>query len=333
MSTTTLNPQDELRQLAGLILEFVESSDLNLAALIKPQGLTEKEVRHAAAGKYDELSASAILDQVKAITAQIGGAGEADPLYEDMSTAKQVRAAFSRLRLSNTKAKLLIVEGQTGMGKTSAGEIISAKMRDLNATAAIYTIEASAAWRGRSGPMMNAMLAALGMPHKSRSNESKLEKLVESLNQRPATFIIDEIHDGGVDMLRALKTLLNRTTAKIVLLAHPKLFRDLENEAWDDVRQLTGNRLLARIDLGKVTEPDVALMLSRRLPGLNGSTADAASALTKAAHGNGNFALVREVIVRLQRHAAKSGASLGRDDVEKALRAELRDRKALCLSA
>ena len=189
MSTTTLNPQDELRQLAGLILEFVESSDLNLAALIKPQGLTEKEVRHAAAGKYDELSASAILDQVKAITAQIGGAGEADPLYEDMSTAKQVRAAFSRLRLSNTKAKLLIVEGQTGMGKTSAGEIISAKMRDLNATAAIYTIEASAAWRGRSGPMMNAMLAALGMPHKSRSNESKLEKLVESLTNglRPSS--------------------------------------------------------------------------------------------------------------------------------------------------
>lgn len=337
MSTPNTTPADiELRQLAGLILEYADSSDSDLQELAAAHSLSAKEIKAAAAGKYDELAAFSIIDQVKAMAAAIGGGSEdgADTLYEDMSTAKAVRAAYTRLRLSNTKAKLVIVEGQTGMGKTSAGEIIANKTRELNPTASIHHIEASAAWKGRPGPMMAAMLSALGMPDNSRATASKLEKLVEALGQRPTTFIMDEIHDGGVDMLRTLKTLLNRSGVKIILLAHPRLFRDLENEAWDDVRQLTGNRLLARIDLGRVNEADVTLMLTKRLPLLTGdSRASAAAALTKAAHGNGNYALIREVIVRLKRSASKTKAkALTSQDVDKAIRDELRDRKALHLA-
>ncbi|MES2596405.1 MAG: ATP-binding protein [Verrucomicrobiota bacterium] len=331
---STASPASELRQLAGLILEFCDSSDTDLGEVVTPHGLSAKEIKAATAGKYDDDAAASMLEAVKAAAASINGQGsEPDPLYEDMSTTKAVRAAYTRLRLSGTKAKLVIIEGQTGMGKTSSGEIIATKTRDLNPTASIHSIEATSAWKGRPGPMMAAMLRALGMPDNSRSGAAKLEKLVEALNQRPTTFIIDEIHDGGVDMLRMLKTLLNRSSVKVVLLAHPRLFRDLENEAWDDVRQLTGNRLLARIDLGRVTEADATMMLTKRVPSLNGDTKQAAVTLAKAAHGNGNFALIREIIVRLQRHATRNKAkALTMQDVEKALREELRDRKALSLS-
>lgn len=325
MQTT---PQNEARDLAALLIEYCETSEATLANLGKPHSLTAREIERAAEGKLDELAAEGVLDALRAIAAEIGGSVDAaDPLYEDMGTAKLVRQAFTRLRMSNTKAKLVIVEGQTGMGKTSAGEIISAKMRALNPAACIFKIEATAAWRGRAAPMMAAMLRALGMPDNSRSASVRLEKLVDALNQRPAVFIIDEIHDGGVDMLRTLKTLLNRSPLKLVLLAHPRLFRDLENEAWDDVRQLTGNRLLARIDLGRVTEADTLLMLTKRLPKLP-EPKKAAATLAKAAHGNGNYALIREIIARLQKDAAPTLAS-----VEDALRAELLARRALNLSA
>lgn len=321
-------PQHEARDLSALLLEYSESSGQSLDTLGKPHGLTANQISLAASGKMDDLVAEGILDALRALSAEIGGTGDAaDPLYEDMSTAKLVRAAFTRLRMSSTKAKLVIVEGQTGMGKTSAGEIIAAKMRALNPAASIYKIEATAAWRGRAAPMMAAMLRALGMPDNNRSASVRLEKLVEALSQRSAVFIIDEIHDGGVDMLRTLKTLLNRTPLKLVLLAHPRLFRDLENEAWDDVRQLTGNRLLARIDLGRVTEPDTLLMLSKRLPAF-AEAKKLAATLTKAANGNGNFALVREVIARIQKERITTLAA-----AEQALRDELQARRAIALSA
>lgn len=322
MQTT---PQTEARDLAALLIEYCETSEQTLALLSKPHGLTVKEIQQAADGKLDELAAEGVLDGLRAMIG--GNVDAADPLYEDMGTAKLVRQAFIRLRMSNTKAKLVIVEGQTGMGKTSAGEIISAKMRALNPAACIFKIEATAAWRGRAAPMMAAMLRALGMPDTTRSASVRLEKLVDALNQRPAVFIVDEIHDGGVDMLRTLKTLLNRSPLKLVLLAHPRLFRDLENEAWDDVRQLTGNRLLARIDLGKVKEEDVLLMLTKRLPKFD-EAKKAAVTLAKAAHGNGNYAVIREVIARMQKQGVPTLAS-----AEQALRDELDSRRALNLSA
>lgn len=325
MQTT---PQTEARDLAALLIEYCETSEQTLAILCKPHGLTPREIELAAGSKLDDLASEGILERLRAIAAEIGGnVDAADPLYEDMGTAKLVRQAFTRLRMSNTKAKLVIVEGQTGMGKTSAGEIISAKMRALNPAACIFKIEATAAWRGRAAPMMAAMLRALGMPDTTRSASVRLEKLVDALNQRPAVFIVDEIHDGGVDMLRTLKTLLNRSHLKLVLLAHPRLFRDLENEAWDDVRQLTGNRLLARIDLGRVTEADTLLMLTKRLPKFD-EAKKAAATLAKAAHGNGNYAVIREVIARMQKQAVPTLAS-----AEQALREELLSRRALNLSA
>lgn len=325
MQTT---PQTEARDLAALLIEYCETSEQTLAILCKHHGLTPREIELAAGSKLDDLASEGILERLRAIAAEIGGnVDAADPLYEDMGTAKLVRQAFTRLRMSNTKAKLVIIEGQTGMGKTSAGEIISAKMRALNPAACIFKIEATAAWRGRAAPMMAAMLRALGMPDTTRSASVRLEKLVDALNQRPAVFIVDEIHDGGVDMLRTLKTLLNRSPLKLVLLAHPRLFRDLENEAWDDVRQLTGNRLLARIDLGRVTEADTLLMLTKRLPKFD-EAKKAAATLAKAAHGNGNYAMIREVIARMQKQAVPTLAS-----AEQALREELLSRRALNLSA
>lgn len=338
MQTSPETPIDTLRAIVADLCEFCDAHDIQLADLCQEHHLNEADIQRLRAGSIDPEECAALLPVYQAAANAIGGeAGEADPLYDDFSTAKMVRAAFSRLRLSRTSAKLIVVEGNTGMGKTSAGRIISAKLRELNPVAAIYHIEASAGWGDRPNAMYAAMLRALGMPDNSRSQAARESKLIEALAHRPATFIVDEIHDVGVRCLRAIKHLLNEGPTKIVMLTHPRLFRDLERENWDDVGQLTGNRLLARIDLGRVNAADVALMFQRRLPQLNGDTKAAAEAVAKAAQGNGNYAFARETIIRLQRHAVKllknrQKPKLSLTDVETHLRAELRDRKALALA-
>lgn len=333
MSTPTITPAQELRALAVDILEYAEASDLTKAELLRqfPELGSDKTLGSIAKGQTDELDLDKWLPAYQAVAARFipTAEPETDPLYDDLSTTKTIRREFTRLKMSKTAAKLIIIEGHTGMGKTSSGKVIAKKMADANAVSSLLHIEASAGWGDRPNAMIASMLKALGMPDNSRSQAVRLEKLIEALNNRPSVFIVDEVHDVAGRCLRTLKTLLNQTPVKIILLTHPRLFRDLERENWDDVGQLTGNRLLARIDLGEIKAADVALILSRRLPELNGDTATSAKDLAASAKGNGNFAFIREVVVRAKKKLAKDQSPhLTSQELDALMREELRARSA-----
>ena len=327
--TNTESAQNALREIALLLKEHAESEDLSLRRLIEqhPELGSAATFSRICEGRWDDITAEAWLDKYKAVMNAVSDdQSDADPLYEDLSTAKAVRGQFTRLKLSRTNAKLIIVEGYTGAGKTSAGKIIAAKYNAMTTVQSVFTIEASAGWGDRPNAMLSEMLRALGRADGGRSQAARLEKLCDVLSERPVVFIIDEVHDFGVRCLRVVKTILNRTSTKIVLLCHPRLFRDLERENWDDLSQLTGNRLLARIHLGTLSEQDVSLILKRRVPSLNGSTEEAAKQLADTALNNGNLAFVRETVVRLNKLATKREGHLTLDDVKACAAAELKAR-------
>lgn len=326
--TNTETAQVELRGIGLLIREHAEGEDLSIRTLLAnhPKLGSDQTLNRICAGQWDKVNADDWLDAYRAVLEVIAGqANDAAPLYDDLTTAKKLRSQFSRLKLSRTAAKLIIVEGYTGAGKTTAGQIVARKYNDMAPSQQVFTIEASAGWGDRPNAMLAAMLQALGRADGGRSQASRLEKLVEVLNEKPAFFIIDEVHDFGVRCLRVIKTILNRSGTKIVLLCHPRLFRDLERDNWDDLSQLTGNRLLARIDLGTLDVADVATIVSRRVPALAGLAAEQFTPLAQAALQNGNLAFVREVVVRLIKEAKKK-PGLTLDDVTAATTAELKAR-------
>jgi hypothetical protein len=166
--STTQTPAKELQGLAQDILEYASSQDMSKAELLRTHpGLgSDKTLGAIAAGKTDELDVDKWLTAYRAVTAEISPDAEADadPLFEDLSTTKAVRHHFTRLKMSRTNAKLVIVEGQTGMGKTSAGRIITKKMRDLNPVASIFDIEASAGWGDDPMPCWPPCSAPWGCP-------------------------------------------------------------------------------------------------------------------------------------------------------------------------
>lgn len=327
--TNTETAQQELREIALLLKEHADAEDTSLAELIRqyPALGSDKTFGLICKGHFDELKADKWLDAYRAVRDSVSDSDDADPLYEDLSTARLVRGQITRLKLSRTNAKLVIVEGYTGAGKTSTAKIIATKYNGMTATQQVYTIEASAGWGDRPNAMLTAMLKALGRGDGGRSQAARLDKLCDVLAERPVMFIIDEVHDFGVRCLRVVKTILNATPTKIILLAHPRLFKNLERENWDDLSQLTGNRLLARIHLGTLAVDDVETILKRRLPlpGLNGDLKDAAKLVADAALNNGNLAFVREVAVRLIKAAKKIPLNLAA--VQTAVRKEIQGRK------
>jgi hypothetical protein len=168
MSARDLRDHDNAQSLARDILEWAECNDISKAALIRehPALGSDKTLASIAAGRLAELDTGKWLDAYRSVAAALvpDAEDDPDPLFEDLSTAKRVRSEFTRLKMSRTNAKLLIVEGATGMGKTSAGVIISRKMRELNPVAHIHHIEASAGWGDRPNAVFAAILKTLGMP-------------------------------------------------------------------------------------------------------------------------------------------------------------------------
>jgi len=326
--TNTEKTRETLREIGMVIREHAEGEEISIRKLLEahPRLGSDQTLARICGGQWDKVHAEDWLDAYRGVLEAITGqANDAAPIYEDLTTAKKVRGQFSRLKLSRTAAKLILVEGYTGAGKTTAGKIVADKYNAMAPSQQVFTIEASAGWGDRPNAMLAEMLRALGRADGGRSQASRLDKLVEVLNERPAFFIIDEVHDFGVRCLRVLKTLLNRSPVKVVLLCHPRLFRDLERDNWDDLSQLTGNRLLARIDLGTLDVGDVALIMTRRIPALAGIPADKFTPLAQAALQNGNLAFVREVVERLAKEARKK-PDLTLKDVTAATLAELKAR-------
>lgn len=307
--TTTESLERELQESACLIAEHAEAEGWSKAEMIRqlPSLKSDRTFDRVRAGDFASLGDlgalhAAYRGTLDALAAQIGSE---DTLYDDLSTTKALRSQTVRLKLSRTKAKLIVVEGYTGSGKTSAGEVIARTYNSMAPLQQVFTIEASAGWGDRPNAMLTAMLRGLGREATGRSQAARLDKLVEVLNERPVMFIVDEVHDFGVRCLRVIKTLLNETPVKVIMLCHPRLFRDLERDNWDDLSQLTGNRMLARIELGTLAEEDVTLMLKRRLPGLE-LDAKTPRQLAEMALNHGNLAFVRETILRTSKAAAKA---------------------------
>lgn len=336
MSTNTTNTeaaQKELREIALLLAEYADAEDISRAKFITEhrENLgSDKTFGSILKGDFSELDVDRWLSAYRIVRDVISDAGEADPLYDDLSTTKRVRSAISRLKLSKTLAKLVIIKGYTASGKTSALKVIREKYNAMNPTQYVYATEASAGWSDRPTAMLGAMLKALGMDAGARNTASRQDRLIEALNVRGVMLTIDEVHDLGPRCLRVIKHLLNNSPLKIVMACHPRLWRQLEAEASDDLSQLTGNRLLASIDLGTLSVDDVKTLLSRRLvaSGLDGDLSQAAALVAEAALNYGNLAFVREIIVRLNKQARKLRAGhLTLDHVKDAISKERHARR------
>ncbi|MCW0218366.1 MAG: ATP-binding protein [Prosthecobacter sp.] len=334
MSTTQQTPAQELRTLALQILEISNADDLSKAELIRLHpglGQSDKTITAIAKGRTDDLDIEKWLPAYRSVFNELVGASGDDELtlYEELSSAIAVRGQTSRLIYSRTLARILIIKGETGTGKTSALDIIREKYNDMTVQPRVFRVEASAAWGDRPNSMLEEMLSALGVDPGRRNATARLRKLADTINTRGVGTIIqvDEVHDFGVRCLRTLKTVISQSNVKIQLACHKRLFRTIETEHADDLSQLTGNRLLAIVELGAPQDDDVKILLQKRLPTIASDQLPAsATELARHARGNGNLAFVREVLVRAHRAQAKTKTPVTLEDIKRHIGDELKAR-------
>ena len=201
-------------------------------------------------------------------------------------------------------ARFVLVLGDSGAGKTSSRRLLIESFGQR-----ILWTEASEVWADSPMAFLGAVLRATGDKNPPYNTVVRQQKVEEHLKLGRVCLIVDEGHHLGPRCLNTIKGLLNNTPGEFVVLALYSLWKRLEREAYEEVKQLTGNRLAIRIQL-RLQNSDVLKMLQRRLTWIDQDgeksleASKAVTLLTEKAPRYGNLAFVREVCKQAAEMAA-----------------------------
>jgi DNA transposition AAA+ family ATPase len=302
----------ELQDLAQKVQEFQIAKKLSDSALAKqvPSIGSTKTYRRILAGDLKELDLENQLNNYRSAVAFIesmaGDDGEEEELYDDLYPVIQLKRAFFETTRDRGQARAIFLLGPSGSGKTSARKLLLEKYGQR-----LATIEASVVWNDSPQAMLAALLSALGkddVPFIER-----LDETLKRLKKYRRCICVEEAHHLGPRCLNLIKTLINQTPAEFILIAIDTLWKKLETRAYEEAKQLTGNRLAEKIYLGRdVRESDVKKLIERRITNwANGDIKQAVAVAMKEANGStGMYAFIREACKRANEKAGKDEVTI-----------------------
>lgn len=299
METNENTPAAELVKLAKQIKQWQEAKGLSTSAMLRRfSGLgSDRTYGKLSSGSTEQLDTEKQLINYRSVWALIEAVGDdastSEDFYDDLSPVVQLRRAMMETFLETGNARFILVQGDTGCGKTSAAKSLIQRY----GSRLLFT-ELSPVFGDSPYNFLGLVLQALGQKNAPSNGVDCFVKVVHELNTTRRCLVIDELHHAGPRILNTIKTLINQTPGEFVGLAMPTLWNRLEKAAYDECRQLTGNRLAERIQLDRINKADMTKFVTRRLPGLNGTTKQAIAILEQNAIGRGNLAFVRDVCRR-----------------------------------
>ncbi|OAI55547.1 hypothetical protein AYO49_05435 [Verrucomicrobiaceae bacterium SCGC AG-212-N21] len=186
----------------------------------------------------------------------------AEPMYKDLPFLKPILADATRLMGAVGNRRLMMIEGDTGHGKSVALRAIKEKFGDR-----AVLCEADESWF-RAAAALGALSLATGAVSKAtalaRQLNDRQNQLIEHIRPRRLV-IIDEFQHSGGRTLNALKTLINRTDSVFIVAGMRTLMQKLSTANQEEARQLTHNRLFARHVLTGPGIEDAKIFFERRL--------------------------------------------------------------------
>lgn len=224
------------------------------------------------------------------IDAEVSAAAQAE-IYDDLEPTLLVRSAVQNLLRSSGLEQLVVVQGDTGSGKTTSLRVVDELFKGST-----YWIEAHEGWRSFAAAMGD-IAVALGVADTidklPASGAARLDLIIRHIGESKPIILIDEGHHMTAAVLNAIKTIINRTSGRFVIAAQSTLWRKLAAASMQEAKQLLLNRMRERVHLSGPTPLDVVLYLERRT-GLEVDAEEVAEIVTTASK-YGSYAFLRRL--------------------------------------
>lgn len=290
------NQESELIEIAAKIAAWGEAHGMSRAQLVRNFADlgSEKSFRDISAGSLEGYNAENQLAKYRAVYAtmeELSAQGGEESIYDDLGTVVKIRRAFLGVVKATGTNRVLIVQGESGVGKTTAVGLLRGKY----GTGRISYVEASDVWADSPNAFLGAILRALGVTELPAGRVQRLEDVQQRLSISRRCLVVDEAHHLGPHCLNTVKTLVNTTPGEFILVAIPTLWNKLQAHAYQEAKQIATNRLSERVKL-TLDEADVRTYLAKRFP--DATAADlktAARIIRPSALLSGNYAFVRDV--------------------------------------
>lgn len=287
----------ELKSLAQRVREFQEVKKLSDSGMLRKfaalgSTTTYKKILN---GQIEELDLERWLTNYRAVVALIEATKDDDAeekYFTDMVGPLELKRVFLETSVVTTVARFILVQGDTGIGKSACKKVLIDQfgMRFFN-------VEGSVAFGDRPNALLGAILTSLGVKDLPISEDTRMLKAIEKLSEGRRGMLLDEGHHLGPKCLNAIKTIINQTPGEVILFTLPTLWNRLERSAYEECRQLTGNRLAERIRL-ILRATDVERVLEGRLRIPRSEMERSVAECMKYAPTMGNHGFVREVCKR-----------------------------------
>ena len=287
---------NQLMDLAAKIAAWGEQHGMSRAQLVRNFGDlgSEKSFRDIAAGNLEGYNAENQLTKYRAVYAtmeELANQGGEEKIYDDLGTVVKIRRAFLGVVKATGTNRVLIVQGESGVGKTTAVGLLRGKY----GTGRISYVEASDVWADSPNAFLGAILRALGVTELPAGRVQRLEEVQSRLSISRRCLVVDEAHHLGPHCLNTVKTLVNTTPGEFILVAIPTLWNKLQAHAYQEAKQIATNRLSERVKL-TLDEADIRTYLAKRFKDAQPAELKVAAKIIRPnALLSGNYAFVRDV--------------------------------------
>lgn len=296
----------ELRRLAGAIEAWRAAQGLSRNQLLRTiSGLNSKTFGKILREDFSGLNPENHLKTFRAAWAECEAYDqrqEKEIILRTLPPAEAVLGAVFSVKLNRGIQRFVLIEGESGAGKTEALRLAAAETAD-----AVY-VSASEAWTFTPSYAVKSILKACGVTYPEKAPmplgfTRRLEDLLEALRNRPRCLLVDEGQHVSAVVLNVLKEIINTTGSWVVLGTMSSLWRKVQSERWAEVKQLLHNRMHLRVILPPPDADAVEAYMESRL-GLKveeGKTAasqawqKAFNEVARAARHHGLYAYVRKV--------------------------------------
>lgn len=265
------------------------------------------------ARKFEEFGAKAHhwKRKLENFVAELDGRSAVALYVPTMPLARGLTALYHRLQTQQTDRRCGVCLAITGCGKSiTARQIVNEYPRE-----AVY-VRANENWRDSKTQIGRGLAEALGLSHSHEklSASNSLNRVIEHLKLNPLTIFVDESHEGGVMLMKLIKTLIDETSAKFILLAYPTSWNKMlaaTDDSRAEAQQLFGRTLKPVFsDYSSGIKREDVITYLHQAAGLNGEAEEVASQILAMVRTNGNLRLLADAVEAAQVQTDATGEGL-----------------------
>lgn len=185
------------------------------------------------------------LNRLRQACAQIDGGTPVDEVLVDMPFYVEASNELARLEAQQNDRRIMVVLCPTGTGKSVWGR---SKVSEARATRTY--LRAQPGWRENGIAICAGFLEALTGETKKHNEgyHDLLSKLRGYLSSKIMTVFMDEAHEGGIELMKIVRYLVDETRTRFVYLAYPTEYQKV-------VSATSGSLTEARQFIGRALKP------------------------------------------------------------------------------